>query len=261
MRIGSLEIGSGQPCRVVAELSNAHNGDRDRLGRLIDAAQAAGADIVKFQAYTPDELVALRGNGPAPQPWGGQGYSMKALYEKAQTPLAWFPKIAAHCERVGMPWFSSVFGKESLAALEAVGCPAYKISHFERRNIRLIELVRATGKPVLVSGVPTAEGSFDGYADYDARIYCPGAYPTASQDLHLSELRCREDPYFEWLGLSSHCTDPLVGPLTVAFGAHYLEYHFMLAAEPSELEANVSLTERQFQAMVASVRQAEVLCG
>src|SRR5690349_1830477 len=161
--------GCSMACEIVAEMSNSHNGDRDRLGRMIDAAKLAGADAVKFQAYTPDELVALRGDGPAPEPWGSQGYTMRTLYEKAQTPLEWFPKIAAHCERIGMPWFSSVFGPDSLAALEAVGCPRYKISHFECLHADLRHLVAATGKPVIVS-YPTP-GSDPGW------VYCPGGYP------------------------------------------------------------------------------------
>lgn len=252
MKIGTREIGPGQPCAIIAELSNNHNGDRDRCGRLIDAAQAAGADIIKLQCYTVDELVALRGDGPAPEPWGAQGYTMRTLYEKARTPLEWFPKIAAHCERVGIPWFSSVFGAESLACLEAAGCPAYKISHFERKADWLVRAAWDTDKPVLVSSpepynVPPVGD--------DYLVYCPGGYPASAHDMRL--------PWFprNYIGLSSHCRDRLVAPVAVARGAKYLEYHFHLEAEPSELESNVSLNEREFRAMVDSVRRAEVLLG
>lgn len=231
-------------CEIVAELSNNHNGDRDRLGRLIDAAKAAGADAIKVQCFTPDELVALRGNGPAPQPWGGQGYSMRALYEKAQTPLEWFPKIRDHCERIGMPWFSSVFGKDSLACLEAVGCPRYKISHFEYGNVGLRDIVWDTHKPVIVS--------YPFLTDTPQRVYCPGGYPATLEEMHLTQ------PIW---GLSTHCLDTRVFPVAVARGIQYLEVHMMLREEPSELEAAVSLDEDQFAAMVRSVRAAEVLCS
>ena len=117
--IAGVAVGRGHPCRVIWEVSNNHNGDRDRCGRIIDAAKAAGVDFCKFQAYTPDELIAMRGDGKAPDPWGASGWEMRDLYEHAKTPLDWFPKIAAHCERVGMPWFASVFGRESLDALAA----------------------------------------------------------------------------------------------------------------------------------------------
>jgi pseudaminic acid synthase len=259
MRIGSVEIGSGFPCRIVAELSNNHNGDRDRLGRLIDAAKAAGADLVKFQAYTPEELVALRGDGPAPEPWGSQGYTMHSLYEKAQTPLDWFSKIRDHCDRIGMPWFSSVFGSESLAALEAVGCPAYKISHFEYRNDILLKMVRMTHKPMIVSVPVKNEGDMDVYTlpQNIVAVLCPGGYPALVEVMHLRNLF----PNGDFIGLSSHCRHPLTGVVATARGAKCLEYHFHMETEPSELESNVSLNEREFAAMVRSVRQAEVLIG
>lgn len=250
MKIGNLEIGPGQPCRIVAELSNSHNGDRDRLGRMIDAAQVAGADLVKFQCYTPDELVALRGDGPAPEPWGSQGHTMRTLYEKAQTPLDWFPKIAAHCERVGIPWFSSVFGAESLACLEAVGCPAYKISHFERGAVVLLSLVRATGKPIIVSS-PERWGA----TGPEPLLYCPGGYPALPTDMHLDHLNGT------WLGLSAHCVDPLIGALAVARDAKMVEVHFHLHDEPSELEAAVSYDEHQLYDLVQQVRRAEAYLG
>src|SRR5690242_7059952 len=63
-------------CRFVVEISNAHNGSYDRAIRLIDAAKDAGADFVKTQAFTVDELCALRGEGTAPVPWGNAGWTM-----------------------------------------------------------------------------------------------------------------------------------------------------------------------------------------
>lgn len=257
MVIAGVEFGYDQygyhyPCRVIAEMSNSHGGDFERLCRLIDAAVTAGADLVKFQCYTPTELVELRGNGPAPEPWGSSGYTMRELYQKAQTPLAWFPEIASYCKRRKIPWFSSFFGSESLKCLESVGCPAYKISHFECDNKGLVWMAEATEKPVLISyqNRPRWDNEF-------FRIWCPGGYPAEMSDFCLRSATHLRD--FD--GLSSHCLHPLVAPVAVACGIKYLEYHFHLEAEPSELEANVSLNEREFAAMVQSVRDAEVLLG
>lgn len=244
MKIGSVEIGSGFPCRIVAEISNAHNGDRDRCRRLIDAAHKAGADIVKFQCYTSDELVALRGDGPTPEPWGSQGWTMRSLYEKARTPLDWFPKIATHCERVGMPWFSSVFGAESLALLESLGCPAYKIAALDFGKTELREMVEATRKPVIRSCSRDSAPPFMGM-----QLYCPPGYPQRA--LHLNHIRHGYD------GFSYHGTDRFGPGCAVAVGAKIVEIHFMLAEEPSELEANISLDQHQFKAMVESVRRTE----
>ena len=38
MRIGSRDIGPSEPCFVIAEIGNNHNGDFDRAIALVDAA-------------------------------------------------------------------------------------------------------------------------------------------------------------------------------------------------------------------------------
>lgn len=259
VNIAGISIGPGQPCRFVAEMSCAHSGNELRAHHIIDAAKEAGADFLKLQCYTPQELVELRGDGPAPSPWGDNGWTMRSLYERAQTPHAWFPELVAHCNDIGLPWFSSVFGLESLALLESLGCPAYKIAALDNHHADLIQACHATGKPVLVS---TRKPSGTGIPV--EWLYCPPGYPTRAEDVSL--------PPFGWLGeadgylnpcigLSSHCLDPLLPVAAVARGAKVIEMHMMLDDEPSELEANVSLTASQFRAMVESVRRVEVLLG
>src|SRR5262249_3173619 len=56
IRIGDRIIGDREPCFVIAEVGNNHNGDFDRAIALIDAAVAAGADCAKFQMRKLDEV-------------------------------------------------------------------------------------------------------------------------------------------------------------------------------------------------------------
>lgn len=250
MNIANVAIGGSNPCRFVAELSNNHNGDLARAHRLIDAAKATGAEFVKFQAYTPDELVALRGDGPAPEPWGSQGYTMRSLYERARTPLEWLPELFAHARDIGLVPFSSVFGEESLAALEAVNCPAYKIARLDNASESLFGLIADTAKPVIVS--MDYDDNPDPTDEVDYRdtlwLYCPSGYPQTS-------IRFQRCP--GWEGFSFHGTDATPCVVAATLGAKIIEAHMMLADEPSELEANVSLTEHQFGQMIENVRRVE----
>lgn len=243
--IAGVTIGEGRT-RLVAEIGNGHNGDLDRCLRLVQAAHDAGADLVKFQAYTPAELVLLRGDGPAPDPWGSQGWTMASLYAKAQTPLKWFPRIATYCADHGIPWFSSVFGAGSLALLEALDCPAYKLAALDYGKRKLHAAVVATGKPVIRScshvNAPQA---------CDVALWCPPGYP--QEPVGLAGRFRRYD------GFSYHGTDPVVPLLAAAHGARVLEVHVQLDDEPSELEPNVSLTVRQL-GWLASALGAEEAC-
>ena len=48
LTIAGRVVGPGEPPWVIAEIGANHNGDMALCRRLIDAAQEAGADAVKF---------------------------------------------------------------------------------------------------------------------------------------------------------------------------------------------------------------------
>ena len=49
LKIGSRCIGDNQPCFLIAEIGNNHNGSLTTALQLIEAAHEAGADCAKFQ--------------------------------------------------------------------------------------------------------------------------------------------------------------------------------------------------------------------
>lgn len=259
--IGGVEIGGSNPCRFVAEISCNHGGDSDRLVRMVKAAKAAGADLVKFQCYTPDELVALRGDGPAPSPWGENGFTMRSLYDKAQTPLEWFEWIPEVCGAVGIDWFSSVFGEVSMRVLRAAHCAAYKIARLDNQHLTLAAMARMAGKPVIVSSAGESVPSF-GLTDIAAKLFCPVGYPQQKFGLDWSlfheqndDLGHYSDAQFD--GFSYHGTSIEPPVVAATLGAKIIEAHFQLDEERSELENHVSLRQSDFRAMVDRVRRVE----
>lgn len=222
-------------------MSNNANGDLHLAIEHVERAKDAGADFIKFQCYTPAELVELRGDGPAPDPWGAEGWTMANLYAKAATPLKWFPALVQRCDDLGLPWFSSVFGNGSLALLEALECPVYKLAALDYGQRRLLKAVQATGKPLIRSS-PHDRAPKDCIS-----LYCPSGYPQTPTSLA---------PLKHYDGLSYHGTDPLIPVLAAYNGAKIVECHVQLHDAPSELEANVSLTDRQFAAMASMISTA-----
>ncbi len=264
LTIGDVRIGDepgffGAPCKFIAELSGNHNGDYARAIRLIDAAKAIGVDIVKFQAFTVAELLALRGDGPAPEPWASQGHTMSTLYELNQTPLEWLPPLFQYCRDIGLAAFSSVFGMDSLAALERSACPAYKIARLDNAQHTLVSTVVARGKPVLISVDHSDRFGVELSGDGMHVLYCPKNYPTAVEDVALPQFQWRMGKSFSYIGLSSHCMDPLVPLLAVARGCAVIEMHLQLDDEPSARESAISLTTTQFAEMITNVRKVEAM--
>jgi sialic acid synthase SpsE len=250
MNIGGVEIGGSNPCRTVAEVSNNHNGSFEQCTELIRAAKLAGADFVKFQCYTPDELVLLRGDGPAPAQWGEQGWSMHDLYTEAQTPLDWFRELAVWCKAAGIPWFASAFGKESVALMQDLGCPVFKMASLDYGNEYLRGMVRATLRPIIQS-CNDDHWPFSTSASEQLYLYCPPGYPQTRFDLKRIT-----DTYH---GFSYHGVNPLVPAMSVMAGAKLVEVHMQLEDKPSKLEQNISLTEHQFADMVTMIREVEAV--
>ena len=58
VKLGNVEVGSGHPPYIIAEVGSNHNGDMNLCGELIDAAAEAGANAVKFQSWTDKSLIA-----------------------------------------------------------------------------------------------------------------------------------------------------------------------------------------------------------
>lgn len=257
MNIAGLKIGPDQPCRIVSEIGTSHNGSKALALRLIREAAEAGADLVKFQCYLPDEMVALRGDGPAPPPWDSYG-TLRQLYERAQTPHVWFPELVSECERLGVPWFSSVFGFKSLVLLESLGCPAYKIASLDARSA-MQGAAAMTGKPIINSrsSIPHQR---DGA---DLCLLCPPEYPQERpEDIYWAMLRWKGKitspgrTSTNWRdGFSYHGTDVATPIKAIEMGALMVEVHVQLDDIPSELDAHSSLTVSQLQKLCEAVRR------
>jgi len=156
--------------------------------------------------------------------------------------MSWMPRLTDHCEAVGIPWFSSVFGLGSLSVMDALGCPVFKLAALDHGKAWLYKMVESVGKPIIRSCAnphPPRK---------DFNLYCPAGYPQAPTSL---------EPLKRYDGFSYHGTDPAVPLRAAALGAQMLEVHVQLDDEQSNLESNISLTVKQLADMVRDLRAQE----
>ena len=59
LNIASHTVGPGCPCFIIAEAGVNHNGDIHIARQLVEAASDAGADAIKFQTFTADNLITV----------------------------------------------------------------------------------------------------------------------------------------------------------------------------------------------------------
>jgi len=232
--------------KIIAEVSGNHAGKLEHAHALIDAAKTAGADYVKFQAFTLDEMTpnVVHPAYVLPDgPWAGR--TLRELYLRTRTPLEWLPQLFQHARDVGLDPFASVFGIESFEAVRQLDPTFYKIASAEALDIGLVRLVRSAGRGVMVS-----LGMRDWAQPGLIAMWCVAEYPTTSA--HLPKWHALGS---EW-GFSDHTLGNLGAQLAVALGAQYLEKHLMLDGVSCEDET-FSLTPAQFALYVTAIREAE----
>ncbi len=260
MKIAGQTIANGDIPYLIAEVSCNHCGDIHKATELIKAAKEAGADAVKFQAYTPDTITLdlrtkdfLIHSGP----WRGK--SLYDLYKEAHTPFEWFPALFGMADHVGITMFASVFDKSSVDMLERLGCPAYKIASMEIVDIPLIKHAAATGKPLIVSTGMASEREvlqaigatkrgntafLACVSNYDDRASGPELYRLG----HLQGM-C------DISGLSDHTTGEVMATGAAAMGAAIIEKHLILDRSDPSPDAGFSSTPEEFAVMRSYVHE------
>ena len=198
---------------LIAEIGQNHDGDMGRAMALIDAAADNGADVAKFQLYDAQALFPKEGN-----PWFD--YNCRTELTRDQV-----TRLAEHCAARGIEFMASVFDRERIAWLEALGVARYKIASRSIFETALIEAAAATGKPIIVSlgrwkgpGLPmiAAPGGV-------AFLYCIAEYPAPLESLRLGEV-----DFSVIGGFSDHSLGTEAALCALARGARILEKHFTL---------------------------------
>ena len=223
---------------IIAELSANHNQDFDIAIRTIQAMKDSGADAVKVQTYTPENMT-MDSDKPWFQTrkdslWAGQ--KLFDLYKKGATPWDWHEKMQKQANDLGLDFFSSPFDLDAVIRLEGLNVPAYKIASLEITDIPLIRAIARTGKPVILSSgiaevddIELALQTIRNEGTHQiALLKCTSAYPTPYSEINLNAIPLIQEKFNVIPGLSDHTLGIAVPVAAVAKGARIIEKHFIL---------------------------------
>lgn len=280
---------------VIAEAGVNHNGDRQRAFELVDAAADAGADAVKFQTFNAKRLAALTAPKAAYQQQTTEAdQSQLAMLEALELPLDWHAPLQAHAHRRGIEFLSTAFDTQSLAFLETLDLPFYKVPSGELTNGPLLWAFARTGKPLVIStGMATLAEVEQGLAvvchalthdqspasltevwkcwsDSAARatlvgqvslLHCTSQYPTPMHEVNLKALDTLAEVYRLPVGYSDHTQGTLIPVAAVARGATIIEKHFTLDRQLPGPDHKASLEPEELQRMVGDIRSIAQALG
>jgi N,N'-diacetyllegionaminate synthase len=259
------------PVFVIAEAGVNHNGRMELALRLCDAAQASGADAVKFQTFRAQDLVAP--DAPTAQYQQRTTGSTKQydMLRSLELDEAQHRAIKAHCDQIGIEFFSTPFSIDALALVQRVGVRRLKLSSAELTHPQLIEAAARTGLPLLMStGMGSLEEVRQAVAWYQAArggmeglslLHCTSAYPAPDAALNLLAMQTLAREFGVPTGYSDHSEGPEASLAAVALGAALIEKHITLDRAMEGPDHSASMEPAAFAQMVASIRRISAMRG
>lgn len=271
VRIGNATIGRGQRTFVIAEAGVNHDGDVSAAKSLIDAAVAAGADAVKFQAFSADRLVTRTAAACTYQqqhdPHAQTQHEMLRRLELAE---GQFAALQQHAARAGILFMATPFSIDDLKMLLGLGVPAIKLASSDLVNVPLLRAAAASGPPMIVSTGAAEWHEIDnavalirrsGAGDRLVLLHCVSAYPTPPSRANLRAIEALARRYLVPAGYSDHTAETHTGALAIAAGATVLEKHLTLDRRRPGPDHSFSLEPGAFAEYVRAVREAETMLG
>lgn len=244
-------------CFVIAEIGANHDGDLDQALRLMDIAQKAGADAVKFQSFLADLL--LTPDNP--------NY---AMMKRLEVPQEWYPRLKKEAESRGLVFFSTASNTTTLQWMADLGVELYKLASPSINHLPLIKQAASIGKPVILST------GLSGWLEVDeavravqetgntefALLHCTSEYPAPPESINLRAMSSMMTAYPDIpIGYSDHSIGDAVCLAAAALGARVIEKHITLDSSSDGPDHHYAMEPDAFVSMVPKIREIALALG
>ena len=263
---GGLRVGGCEPCFVVAECGQNHNGDINIAIKMIgESKHRIGANCVKFQKSDLNSKFNARAlSRPyiSANSWG-QTYGQHKKYLELTNEQ--FLYLKNYAQNEGILFTASAMDSKSLQFLSQIDVPFIKIGSGDVDNYPLLQLAAKCDKPLFVStgmhDMNVVQTAYQLIAPFNHRIcllHCVSAYPTPFRDINLSVISDYKKSFPEAvIGYSGHELGTEVSIGAVTLGAKVLERHLTLDKTMKGTDHSASLEPKEFQTLITQIRNVE----
>ena len=238
--------------KIIAEISANHNGSLKKMKQSIMAAKRSGADLVKIQTYEPEDITfkdVKKHFNLKSGLW--KNLDLWKLYKKASTPFNWHSKIFKFAKKNNIILFSTPFSTRAVDLLEKEKVALYKIASFEITDLKLINYVAKTKKPIILStgvaSIKDIKNSIKIIKKYHNKIiilHCVSGYPTPIEKANIKRINYLRKKFPKnYIGLSDHTSGISSSLAASALNSVLIEKHFKLKGEKS-VDAKFSIDEK-----------------
>lgn len=266
IEIRDIVIGDKAPCFIIAEIGINHNGDVDTAIKLIKEAKQAGCNAVKFQKRVPELCVPQdQWDVERDTPWGRIRYI--DYRHKVELDYDAFSQLDEFCREIGIYWFASCWDESSVDFIESFNPPLYKAASASLTDLSLLEKMKSTGKPLIIStGMSTMEEIDSAVASLGQKnlliAHSTSSYPCPIEDLNLKMIPVLKERFPEIpVGYSGHETGLSTTTAAVVLGASFIERHFTLDRAMWGSDQSASVEPVGMQRLIRDIRANEKAMG
>ena len=216
--------------KIIAEIGINHNGSLDLAKKLIDIANVAGCDYVKFQKREPEICVPEeQKNKIRKTPWGEMtyiDYKHKIEFGKKE-----FDEIFSYCENKKIGCFASAWDNESVDFMKNY-TDMTKIPSALITNLDLCRYAKYNNKFMIISTGMSTEREIEtcvNACNPDVIMHTNSTYPSKIEELILNYITWLKNKYsFAAIGYSGHEFGLVTTFATVPMGVEWIERHITL---------------------------------
>ena len=270
IKIGTKVVGYNHPLYFIAEAGVNHNGNVKLALKMIEAAQKAGADAVKFQTFKAEQVCLSNSPTPNYQKKDTCAATQWQILKSAELKESDYPILLKKAKKLKIDFLSTPHGHiESVKFLARIGVPAFKVGSGDITNWPLLIFLAKQDKPILLStGIATlgeikeAVQAIDKNGGQVIILHCNTNYPTPPKEANLAALF---DLYRNFpdklIGYSDHTVIAESCLTAVSFGARVIEAHFTLDKNLPGPDQKASFNPEELKDLIRRVRLTEKILG
>lgn len=229
-------------------MANSHEGNLLTAKKITKAAADAGADAIKFQKFTADELAM-------------PNHEYYKLYKKLEMPPKSWKQLISYAKSQKLLVFVDIFGIKSAQFILKTNIDGFKVHSSDISNPKLLDVLSKTKKPVLISTAGSTINElyeilplFQNKKREIVLMHGFQGYPTLIQD-QLLKIQALKNSFDLPVGLMDHISGdskiskilPLLG---LAMGATVIEKHITLDRNKKGLDYYSALEPHEFKDFV-----------
>jgi len=247
--------------KLIVELCQNHNGDRDLFGRMIEAAVKSGADYIKMQSIFSNTVTKRDRFEEGITFADGTVKTIKRPYDAEKARLANLDlSVDDHlffietCKKFGVIPLTTIFTRHAIPVVGSLPWPVkvVKVASYDCASIPMLRELAVYFDHLIISTGATYDEEIRAAAKLMKEtgkkfsfLHCVTSYPNALEIANLSRMNWLRGFTHE-VGWSDHTHVERHGikaaKVAIMLGADYIERHFTILEKDQTKDGPVSIT-------------------